>query len=229
MNNQQVDKQSLSPYGHLFVHHIFSTIQGEGPFVGRPAVFLRLYGCNLQCPLCDTDYTSRSEYLPPEIILNRIAELSGPSKLVVFSGGEPMRQNIAPLIELLLDAGFTVQIETNGTLFVPGIPYGQVTVVCSPKAGRINADLLPHIDALKYVLHANSIDPEDGLPLKALAHPASPRVARPPEGFKGTVYVQPVDVDDPIENNRHLDAAIHSSLMFGYTLCLQTHKIINLE
>lgn len=229
LNQQPIAKQHLHERGLLDLHHMFTTIQGEGPFAGVPAVFVRLFGCNLQCPMCDTDYTSNRSQVMPHFILDAVKGMSSPSKLVVFSGGEPMRQNIAPAVRLLLEHGYRVQIETNGTLFVPDLPYDQITVVCSPKAGKINAELAPHITALKYVLHANSIDPEDGLPLKALAHPAAPRVARPPVGFEGTVYVQPIDVNDPIENNRHLDAAIRSCLKFGYTLCLQTHKIINLE
>ena len=229
LNQQPIAKQNLHERGLLDLHHMFSTIQGEGPFAGVPAVFVRLFGCNLQCPMCDTDYTSNRSQVMPHFILDAVKEMSSPSKLVVFSGGEPMRQNIAPAVRLLLEHGYRVQIETNGTLFVPDLPYDQITVVCSPKAGKINAELAPQITALKYVLHAKSIDPEDGLPLKALAHPAAPRVARPPVGFKGPVYVQPIDVNNPIENNRHLDAAIRSCLKFGYTLCLQTHKIINLE
>jgi len=229
LNQQPIAKQNLHERGLLDLHHMFSTIQGEGPFAGVPAVFIRLFGCNLQCPLCYTDYTSNRSQVMPYFILDAVKEMSSPSKLVVFSGGEPMRQNIAPAVRLLLEHGYRVQIETNGTLFVPDLPYDQITVVCSPKAGKINAELAPHITALKYVLHAKSIDPEDGLPVKALAHPAAPRVARPPVGFKGIVYVQPIDENDPIKNNQHLDAAIRSCLKFGYTLCLQTHKIINLE
>src|SRR5699024_4618708 len=156
MNQQPISKQVLHDRGLLDVHHLFSTIQGEGPFAVVPAIFVRLFGCNLQCPLGDTDYTSDKMQVMPSFILESVKEMSSPSKLVVFSGGEPMRQNIAPAINLLLENGYRVQIETNGTLFVPDIPYDQVTVVCSPKAGRINADLLPHIDALKYVLHASS-------------------------------------------------------------------------
>lgn len=229
LNKQPIAKQHLHERGLLDLHHVFATIQGEGPFVGVPAIFVRLFGCNLRCPRCDTDYTSNHSQVMPHFILDAVKEMSTPSKLVVFSGGEPMRQNIAPAVNLLLEHGYRVQLETNGTLFVPGLHYDQITVVCSPKAGKINADLAPHITALKYVLHSNSVDPEDGLPLRVLAHPAAPRVARPPVGFKGAVYVQPIDVNDPIENKRHLDAALRSCLKFGYTLCLQTHKIINLE
>lgn len=229
MNKQPISKQILRSDGKLFLHHVFATIQGEGPYVGVPAVFVRLSGCNLQCPACDTDYSSRGDLVTPaELVALIDKERTGTSNLVVITGGEPFRQNLAPLVDLLLDLGYRVQIETNGTLFVPGLRYDEVTIVCSPKTGRLNQTLLPHIDAFKYVVSADSIG-EDGLPIRALDHSAFPVVARPPVGFKGRIYVQPMDAQNATENRRNLDAAIRSCLQFGYTLCLQIHKIIGME
>lgn len=229
MNKQPISKQVLRSDGKLFLHHVFATIQGEGPYVGVPAVFVRLNGCNLQCPACDTDYSSRGDQVTPAELVELIeAERTGVSNLVVITGGEPFRQNLEPAVDLLLDLGYEVQIETNGTLFVPGLKYNEVTIVCSPKTGRLNQELLPHIDAFKYVVSADNIG-EDGLPVRALGHAAFPVVARPPAGFQGRIYVQPMDAQDEAENRRNLDAAIRSCLRFGYTLSLQTHKIINME
>lgn len=234
MNQQPISKAVFDARGLLDTHHVFATIQGEGPFAGTPAVFIRLYGCNLRCPKCDTDYTSHQFPATPIFFLEALKEMSSPSKLVVISGGEPFRQNLTPMVKELVAAGYTIQVETNGTLppspgFDELVAGGKVFIVCSPKAGRLNRELVPLLCALKYVVDADSILPEDGLPIKALDHPASPVVARPPKDFNGVVYVQPIDVQDPLENRRHLDAAIKSCLKFGYTLCLQTHKIINVE
>ena len=211
----------------LYVHSIFSTIQGEGPFTGFPAIFIRLGGCNLQCPLCDTDYTSDIKLMTPHQILEEVQRfrLYG---LVVITGGEPLRQDIETLVNVLLKAGFKVQIETNGTLYRP-LPFYAITIVCSPKGTRIHPAMHDHISALKYVVHADAIDPDDGLPIYALGHTLKTMVARPPLGFLGPVYVQPIDVQDVEENQRHLKAAIASVMRHGYRLCLQTHKIIGLE
>lgn len=233
LNTQPISKQTTTDGATLDVHHIFATIQGEGPFAGVPAIFVRLYGCNLQCPFCDTDYTSEKITFTKNDLLHAIDRLAGTTyNLVVFSGGEPMRQSIGPMVAKLILNGYMVQVETNGTLYQEEFPYNheRCKIVCSPKTGTINKKLLPHIDALKYVVHADMIDPEDGLPLKALNHTASPHVAKPPKGFnKQAIYVQPIDVDNPAENERHLKAAINSCMKFGYRLCIQVHKTVGLE
>lgn len=243
----------------LSVHSIFYTIQGEGPFTGRPAVFVRLAGCNLQCNFCDTDYTVGRQLMTVAEIVREVYEVvsnkSHVPELVVITGGEPFRQPIGDLIRELNASRRHVQIETNGTLFVHDMPWtistreaiqrgqkvdafdfahsqpqrnGRLTVVCSPKTGKVVSALHPYIDAYKYVVEAGCIADDDGLPILALGHAARPRVARPHDGFAGTVYVQPIDVQDDAQNAVHTSAAIASCMKHGYTLCLQTHKIVNL-
>ena len=231
MNIQPPEKQIESATGTLAVHSIFATIQGEGPFTGMRAIFVRLSGCNLQCPLCDTDYTSERAWLTPEALLASVIETGPnfvPGLLVVITGGEPFRQNLSPAIEMLLEAGYEIQIETNGTLYQE-LPYDNITIVCSPKTGAISKKLINHVAALKYVVCADNVSEEDGLPLSALQHPASPQLARPPEHFFGNIYVQPADEQDAQKNQSNLNAAIESVLKFGYLLQLQTHKLIGME
>ncbi len=234
-NTQPIHKQDLSTPRYLALHHTFYTIQGEGPHAGKPALFVRLFGCNLQCPMCDTDYTSEKKMVNSAYLINK-AIVAFPTtfkheKLIVFSGGEPFRQPIGQFVRELREAGFIVQIETNGTLYLEDFPYEDpgVVIVCSPKTGKISPKLLPHIHTLKYVLHADQINPLDGLPITALAHTASPQVARPPADFQGDILVHPIDVQNASENARHLDATIRSSLTFGYRLGIQLHKVINME
>lgn len=230
MDNQQPpEKRSTSLF--LDVHSIFHTIQGEGPYAGHPAIFIRLAGCNLQCPGCDTDYTTGRKEMHVSDILDEVVENSYPlPNLVVITGGEPFRQpSTVDLCNVLGDMGFTVQVETNGS-FWPGEKLDpEVTIVCSPKTGSVHKKLAERIDAFKYVLHADSIDLEDGLPILALGHSANPRVARPPKDFKGAVYVQPMDSKNELQNHRNQQAAVKSCMEFGYTLQLQIHKIIGVE
>lgn len=233
LNTQPPEKRNHGLGTTLEVNSIFPTLQGEGPFSGTRAVFVRLAGCNLQCPLCDTEYTERSErevndilntaddYLPPV--------RSYPRRLLVITGGEPFRQTLAPLVECAIERGWRVQIETNGTLYQE-LPWTSphLTVVCSPKAGKVHHMLLPWIAAFKYVATADSIDPEDGLPVHALAHSVQGKLFRPPRAWKGEVYLQPVDIQDPEQNKKNQQAVVDSCLRFGHRLCLQTHKIVSL-
>lgn len=229
VNSQLPEKKVFADGRTLMVNNIFFTIQGEGPFAGWPAVFIRLAGCNLQCPGCDTLYTYRQETEVGEI-LQLVKEAAGTNKhrVVVITGGEPFRQPLHRLVALLLSHGYQVQLETNGTLFQI-LPYGlpQLTVVCSPKTGSINAKLLPYISALKYVVDADSVG-EDGYPDLALGNGRS-RLARPPMGFRGPIYFQPFDSGNPEENKRHQQAALAAAFKTGGIYCHQLHKLLDLE
>jgi organic radical activating enzyme len=239
INSQPIEKRVESDGSVLDVHSIFYTIQGEGPYCGWPCVFVRLAGCNLQCPSCDTEYTEGREKQHVEYLVNgnaRILDLFGdaPRKLVVITGGEPFRQNIVPLIKLLTNAGIHVQIETNGTQLPPNgfcelWAQDKVTVVCSPKSGKVQEGLFPFIDAYKYVLDHNSIGP-DGLPFAALNHTVGPKgVARPHKGFDGPIYLQPMDPKDGAHYLRNVRAVKNACMKHGYILQLQVHKIIGVE
>lgn len=235
MNLQPIEKRAKSADGLLSLHSIFHTIQGEGPFCGTPSVFVRLAGCNLQCPVCDTDYTQGRRAASVQEILDKVREYQS-SGLVVITGGEPFRQDITQLLNVLTDAGFYVQIETNGTLepveypysTMPGIRTG-VYVVCSPKAGKVHPRINDVACCFKYVIAHDSIHEDDGLPLRALEHRASPYVARPPKTWARPIYLQPMDSKDEKLNRLNLQAAIDSCMKFGYILQLQIHKIINME
>ncbi|MEG7364337.1 7-carboxy-7-deazaguanine synthase QueE, partial [Pseudomonas citronellolis] len=99
MNLQPIEKRTKSADGLLSLHSIFHTIQGEGPFCGTPSVFVRLAGCNLQCPACDTDYTQGRRAASVQEILDKVQEYQS-SGLVVITGGEPFRQDITRLLNV---------------------------------------------------------------------------------------------------------------------------------
>jgi 7-carboxy-7-deazaguanine synthase len=244
-NNQPIEKRHYKT--ELEVQSIFYTIQGEGPFCGTPAVFIRLAGCNLQCPACDTDYTSKRRTMTAEDILiqvgsaNIVATGKTYSGLVVITGGEPLRQQVGVeylTLWLQQKLGCYVQVETNGTLPPPGISTLNkniaerrgLYIVVSPKAGKVNPETAKWACAYKYVMNADSVDPTDGLPTYALNHRLGHvKVARPPEDFKGVIYLQPQDDYETEANKRHQDACVESCMRHGYVLQLQTHKLLGLE
>lgn len=232
INIQPIMKNDQGDGGSLLVHSIFHTIQGEGPLTGHPAIFIRLGGCNLQCPACDTEYTAGTELQSIGTIMQRVNRLHPGPRLVVITGGEPFRQNITPLCNALQDEDYQIQIETNGTLppplALPGIDA--VWIVVSPKAGKVHPLTRAAAIAWKYVLTHDSVDSEDGLPILALDHSASPRIARPDPDFNiGAIYVQPADLQDERVNALNVQAVIRSCMRHGYTLQLQTHKLLNME
>lgn len=238
--NIQAPEKRTAGDGHtLAVNSIFHTIQGEGPFAGMPAVFVRMAGCNLQCPMCDTEYTERTE-MDLDAIADAVADARRygptstgvrPCSLVVITGGEPFRQPIGRLVMLLRKLGYMVQIETNGTLYQPVFPYTDdgVTIVCSPKAGSIHNSLKPWIKAWKYVATWDSIDPRDGLPTHALEHPNGNGLYRPPAGHDAPIYLQPVDERNTAANAQNMHAVVQACLAYGHRLCLQMHKIIGVD
>lgn len=233
-NHQPVEKSDYRD-GSLDIVDIWSTIQGEGPFAGVPAVFVRLAGCNLTCPLCDTDYTTGRRLYDITEAYSRIREKakdSGhfPINLVVFTGGEPFRQNLSPLVRSLIANGYRVQVETNGTLYDNLFPYAEVCIVCSPKTPSISKFLLPYITAFKYVLEAGYVDEATGLPTRALGGVPPWLWGRDGVGYvgRGEVYVQPADEQDPVKNRENLKVAAEMCLAHGYRLGLQIHKIAGL-
>ena len=218
------------------MHSIFSTIQGEGPFGGTPAIFVRLYGCNLCCPACDTEYSDHRQAYSTDDLFQAIYTNSlrnnAPPSLVVFTGGEPMRQNILPIVQKLLLLT-KVQIETNGTYFSFSLMQSGAHITVSPKTPKIHADWdnIHFVDkeniSFKYVLDHLFLDAFDGLPVDVLRSGLRP--ARPPAYLESNqIFVQPIDMKDNDYNDLSLQATVNSSIQHGYRLSLQIHKIIQL-
>ena len=200
----------------LKVQEIFPTVQGEGPHTGEPSVFVRLGGCNLACDFCDTEFESFSE-IAIEEILDHVEDFAEDGrKLVVITGGEPLRQNISPFCEMLLEEGFTPQIETNGTLWRE-LPEG-VEVICSPKASNgqyhaLRGDIIPRITAVKFII-SRSHEPYTQVPDIA-------------EGLP--IWLQPMDEYDAVKNAANLDYAMELAEHHGYKVSIQTHKIAGID
>lgn len=208
----------------LKLQKIFKTLQGEGPNAGMPAIFVRLGGCNLACSFCDTDFEDFAEVALDEII-SKIQHLSLNDKarrsinLVVITGGEPFRQQIAPLCELLLKNNYLVQIETNGTIY-RNIPR-EVEIICSPKvvAGKylsIREDLLPNIAAFKFLISTNIIE-----------YSSVPELGQ--KQYNIPVFVQGMDEYNEEINKGNLKLAVDIAINNGYRLSYQIHKNLGIE
>lgn len=205
----------------LKIHSIFSTLQGEGPYAGAPSVFIRLSGCNLACTFCDTEFDDYNTYILEDLFTEVIkhAESDGMKRLIVITGGEPLRQPIGPFCQKLVDYGFKVQLESNGLLYRE-LP-SKVEIVCSPKnqgSGYkpIRQDVLQHAIAIKFLISCS-------MPFYAdIAEVGQSE-------FNIPVYVQPMDEYDPALNlknqRRALEIAERSNAIFS----LQLHKILNIE
>ena len=206
------------------IKEIFLTLQGEGAHCGRAAVFCRFAGCNLwsgreddradaQCNFCDTDFvgtdgTSGGRYETARALVEAIAAEWGSSRehrFVVLTGGEPLLQVDRALLDALHAGGFTVAIETNGTLDPPA---GLDWICVSPKAGaelRVRAG-----DELKLVF------PQPDAPPELFAHLPFKRFS-----------LQPMDGTDIAENTaRAVDYCLRHP---QWRLSLQTHKTLGIR
>lgn len=144
----------------LKVNEIFYSIQGESTFAGWPCVFIRLTGCNLRCRYCDTKYAYEQGH---DITLNSIlAKVKGfACTLVEVTGGEPLIQDETPdLISALIENGYTVLLETNGSKDISTVDKRCIRIVdikC-PSSGMEknnywkNLDYLNSHDQLKFVI-----------------------------------------------------------------------------
>lgn len=206
------------------VKEAFLTLQGEGMNTGRPAVFLRFAGCNLWsgreadrgtavCRFCDTDFVGTDgdgggRFDNAGLLAAHVARLWGHGaggRFVVCTGGEPLLQLDAALIDALHEAEFQIAVETNGTLPVPA---GVDWVCVSPKAGAPLA--VEKGDELKLVFPQDGADPSHFERL-GFAH----------------FLLQPMDGSERARNTRL--AVEFCKAHPRWRLSLQTHKLIGIR
>ncbi len=204
------------------VKELFLTLQGEGGQAGRAAVFLRFAGCNLwsgreedraaaACTFCDTDFVGLDgegggRFASPGALADAVAALwrGEGGRLVVCTGGEPLLQLDAALIDALHARGFEVAVETNGTLAAPA---GLDWICVSPKGSQ------PVVQTT-------------GTELKLVF----PQAEAPPARFEHLAFerflLQPMDGPDRLANTR---AAIAYCLQHPrWRLSVQTHKVLGI-
>ena len=217
---------SLSFFMRYAVKELFYTLQGEGRYSGRPAVFCRFTGCNLWsglekdratavCQFCDTDFVGLDgagggRFATARDLARAVAATWpaqwGPhsAPFVVCTGGEPLLQLDAALVDALHVEGFEIAIETNGTLLPPpGIDW----VCVSPKAG--SPLTLTHGGELKLVFPQPGAEPEQFVSLD----------------FQ-EFFLQPLDGPERERNTR---LALEYCLEHPrWRLSLQTHKLLGI-
>ncbi|MCR4659122.1 MAG: 7-carboxy-7-deazaguanine synthase QueE [Bacteroidales bacterium] len=194
----------------LKVNEIFYSLQGEGCNSGRPAVFVRLSGCNLNCPFCDTMHTTGQPMTEADIVA---AVAAYETSWVVITGGEPALQLNAELVDGLHRAGKTVAVETNGTLPLPP----QVDwVTLSPKdlfLGPQAAPVLSSVSELKVVYDGRAEVPE-------YEH----------IDVQHGRYLQPCDTGRPDDNADLVAKTVAYCLAHPqWNLSLQIHKMLNIK
>lgn len=197
------------------VNEIFYSLQGEGYNTGTPAVFVRLSGCNLQCPFCDTDFSAFTEMSEGEIV-EEVARYDAP--LVVITGGEPALQLTESLVEMLHWLGRTVAVETNGTL---ELPKNVDWITLSPKdafLGEKATPILREADELKIVFDENMCRND----VHIVSKYANIKVKH--------LFLQPCDTGDAARNAEIIKKTIdYCKEHPQWRLSLQIHKFLNIR
>jgi organic radical activating enzyme len=222
------------------LHSIFLSIQGEGPFSGLPALFVRFAGCSHKCIACDTDF-DKGEHLSLEELVARIKGVHStvPSYRIVLTGGEPMIQPLTNLIVALYGEGINViDIETAGTDWPEEFEdVAHLThIICSPKTAHVHPRIKTSALAFKYVIREGFVDLQDGLPLISmwtsannLVNIGTARLYRGVDRRACDIYVQPCDDQDPELNARNLHLCASISMKYGYRFSVQLHKLLGME
>jgi organic radical activating enzyme len=224
------------------VRSVFRTLQGEGAWAGRPAVFVRFAACNLwsgeeadrardagrhgaTCPLwCDTDFRAAgAERLTGGELADRMLDAAGDIRFAVLTGGEPLLQADAALVAELRRAGFFVACETNGTIALAdafgSAEAGPDWVVCSPKLPESRL-VIEEFDELKLVVPDYTPGAYAGLAGRVRTH-----------GLAGTdtrfLWLQPEDGPRLAEAMR---SAVELALADpAWRVSVQGHKVLGVE
>lgn len=222
--SRKTPQKDMNSDVNLNLFELFTSLQGESSYAGMPFVFVRLAGCNLDCAWCDTP-KSRSFESGQPVALEKLLERIRCEQIryVCITGGEPLVQPVAvELMRRLIAEGFTVTLETNGSVDISECPEGVVRVVdikC-PSSGmermnRIeNYALLRSRDEIKCVI-ADRVDYEYARKMISV-HLA---------GFKGPVFFSPVAgrIEPPMLAKWMISDKIPARLQ------LQLHKIIGIS
>lgn len=218
------------------VNEIFETIQGEGSFTGAPAIFVRLQGCPVGCPWCDTKHTwavNPDLQVTTDTVMSKTAETeqwanldsaqilalfqanSYQARHVVITGGEPCMYDLNRLCNVLHDAGYQTQIETSGTfeVLVPKQSWVTVSPKVDMKGGfKVLQSALDRADEIK---HPVAMDKHIEQLLSLLQHT---------DISKKLIYLQPIS-----QQKKATALAIAYCKKYNWRLSVQVHKYLGIE
>ena len=218
----------------LAVNEMFLSIQGESKFTGTPAVFIRLQGCGVGCGWCDTKHTwlretknkiglssliAKTEDAPtyarlsPDTIMKEIQRLAPDYPAhVVITGGEPLEQDLLPLVRHIAKNRHTIQIETSGTVKIPEALKYHAFITVSPKIGM-------NRPVLKQALQqADEIKVPVGSVKDIYWVKANLGKMRTP------IWLQPLST-----SKKATALCVETAMEYGYKVSLQTHKYLNVR
>lgn len=198
----------------MLVHAIYPTLQGEGSLTGLPIILVRFQGCSAGCSWCDTkptwstDSKRWGEEMGVQEIVDKVIDLTVGHQWVLITGGEPLEQDNEDLKALVLTLrkyDYSVALETNGSLPVPGGVFDWVTISPKPQL-NLNYGAVRWANEFKYVI-GDSGDLPDPLLL--------------PTGVP--ICLQPMSLSEEATK-----LCIQTVQERGWRLSLQTHKLVNL-
>ena len=205
------------PAGALPVVETFHSLQGEGLHTGRSAFFVRLGGCAVACPWCDTKHSWPAGAHPQQALAALAAKAEAAAEagaaFVVLTGGEPLHHDLGPLCQALEPSGLPLHLETSGVDPLSG-RFAWITL--SPKRHRPpTAELLATCQELKVVVHEAA----------DLAFAAAMAAAAAAAGNQPALLLQP-GWDSPAGQALAID---YVRCHRRWRLSLQSHKLLGLR
>lgn len=206
----------------LFLSEIFYSLQGEGLNTGLPTIFIRLAGCPLRCPYCDTKYAltiKNGKKTAFAIILKTLKKY--PCKGICLTGGEPLWQkNSIELIKLLIKNGYSISIETSGAVPIKDVPKEAEIVMDlkTPSSRHENRNLMENLaflkttDSIKFVI-GNKKDFDWSIAVIKKYRPNCNLLISPIWEMKNKIPVAEWIKKNP----------------YNLRLSLQMHKVLNIE
>lgn len=203
----------------IAINDIFESIHGEGCMTGRPSMFFRLQGCDVGCAWCDAkeSWPEHRNFLIDQKTIDKLISLAC-ARHIVITGGEPLMQDISPLVSAAIENGKTVQLETSGTypLNISEDLDEHLFVTVSPQIGMpgkkpVIVDMLKRADEIKMPI-GNEKD-VDTILYAVLA-----------AGYTGPVYLQPL-----WGSENAVKICVEAATKMGWNVSFQVHKLVGLK